>query len=104
MNTLIRRATFQLLCLALSLLAISPRPGLATDKHTEQKNQTPLQADALVKEVELMPFESVLPSPDGKWVAFAAGDPTKPIQFDYEGQRFTKSGFPMLASALDFSI
>ena len=83
---------------------MSPAPGLATDKHAVQKDQTPLQAEALVKEVELMPFESVLPSPDGKWVAFAAGDPTKPIQFDYEGQRFTKSGFPMLASALDFSI
>lgn len=104
LNTLIRRAAFQLVCLAVSLLLIAPAPGLSADKQGDQKDQTPLQAEALVKEVELMPYESVLPSPDGKWVAYAAGDPTKPIQFDYEGQRFTKSGFPMLASALDFSI
>jgi len=63
-----------------------------------------LAPESVVKDVDLFPFESILPSPDGKWVAYQAGDPSKPMQFDYPGQRFTKSGYPMLASALASSV
>lgn len=59
----------------------------------------PLSAEALVKEVELFPYEGITPSPDGKWIAYETNDPTKLIRFDYESQRYTKSGYPMLASA-----
>jgi dipeptidyl aminopeptidase/acylaminoacyl peptidase len=104
LNTLPRRQAIEFLLIALSLpiiwfMLVRPIPAGA-----QQTAQAPLQAEALIKEVELMPYESLLPSPDGKWVAYEAGDPTKPIQFDYEGQRFTKSGFPMLSSALAFSV
>ena len=54
----------------------------------------PLSPQALANEVELYPFEEILPSPDGKWLAFECSDPTRKIQLDYEGQRFTKSGRP----------
>ncbi|HWO30296.1 MAG TPA: hypothetical protein VNO32_15995, partial [Candidatus Acidoferrum sp.] len=60
---------------------------------------TPLSPEALVKEVELFPYEGITPSPDGKWIAYETSDPTKDIRFDYESQRFTKSGYPMLVSA-----
>ena len=60
---------------------------------------TPLSPEALVKEVELFPYEGITASPDGKWIAYETTDPTKDIRFDYESQRFTKSGYPMLASA-----
>jgi len=59
----------------------------------------PLSPEALVKEVELFPYEGITPSPDGKWIAYETSDPTKEIRFDYESQRFSKSGYPMLASA-----
>jgi len=59
----------------------------------------PLSPDALVKEVELFPFEGIIPSPDGQWIAYETNDPTKSIRFDYESQRFSKTGYPMLASA-----
>ena len=61
--------------------------------------RVPLAPEALVKEAELYPYEGILPSPDGKWVVFEASDPTKVIRFDYEGQRFLKTGYPMLAGA-----
>lgn len=64
----------------------------------------PLKPEALVKQVELFPFEGITPSPDGKWVAFESDDPTKDIRFDYENQRYTKSGYPMLASAAGANI
>jgi len=64
----------------------------------------PLTAEALVKQVELFPFEGIAASPDGKWVAFESDDPTKDIHFDYENQRYTKSGYPMLASAAGANI
>ena len=64
----------------------------------------PLSPQALANEVELYPFEGILPSPDGKWIAFETSDPTKKIQFDYESQRYTKSGYPMLASASAISV
>lgn len=66
--------------------------------------RVPLAAESVVKDVDLFPYESIMPSPDGKWVAYQAGDPLKPMQFDYEGQRYTKSGYPMLASALASSV
>jgi dipeptidyl aminopeptidase/acylaminoacyl peptidase len=59
----------------------------------------PLSPDALVKEVQFFPYEGIVPSPDGKWIAYETDDPTKSIRFDYESQRYTKSGYPMLASA-----
>ena len=59
----------------------------------------PLAPESLVKEVELYPYEGIVPSSDGKWIAFEASDPEKSIRFDYEAQRFTRSGFPMLAGA-----
>lgn len=65
---------------------------------------TPLSPQDLAKEVELYPFEGIVPSPDGKWVAYETSDPSKKIQFDYENQRFTKSGYPMLASATAMSV
>ncbi|HEY3929101.1 MAG TPA: prolyl oligopeptidase family serine peptidase [Candidatus Koribacter sp.] len=58
-----------------------------------------MKPEALVKQVETYPYEGIMPSPDGKWVAFETDDPTKNIRFDYENQRYTKSGYPMLASA-----
>jgi dipeptidyl aminopeptidase/acylaminoacyl peptidase len=66
--------------------------------------RVPLTPEALVRDVDLFSFESLLPSPDGKWIVFEAGDPSKHMQFDYVGQRSTKSGFPMLASALAFGV
>ncbi len=59
----------------------------------------PLSPEALVKEVELFPYEGIIPSPDGRWIAYETNDPTKAIRFDYESQRFSKTGYPMLASA-----
>jgi dipeptidyl aminopeptidase/acylaminoacyl peptidase len=58
-----------------------------------------LAPEVLVKETELYPYEGILPSPDGKWVVFEASDPAKKIRFDYEGQRFLKTGYPMLTGA-----
>jgi dipeptidyl aminopeptidase/acylaminoacyl peptidase len=69
-----------------------------------QAQRVPLAAESVVKDVDLFPYESILPSPDGQWVAYESSDPSKPMQFDYPGQRFTKSGFPMLASALATSV
>jgi len=65
---------------------------------------TQLSAEALVKEVELYPYEGITPSPDGNWIAYEASDPTRVIRFDYEGQRFAKSGYPMLAGASAISV
>ena len=65
---------------------------------------TPLSAEALAKEIALYPFEGIVPSPDGKWIAYETSDPTKKIQFDCERQRYTKSGDPMLASASAISV
>lgn len=59
-----------------------------------------LPPESLIKEVELFPYEGILPSPDGGWIAFEASDPSKPMQFDYPNQRFAKTGYPMLAGAL----
>ncbi len=102
------RCTSQLVFIAAILLPASAAANAANAPRRvvadPPDDSKALQAEALVKEVELLPEESILPSPDGRWVAFQAGDPTKPIQFDYEGQRFTKSGFPMLASAEAFSV
>ncbi|HWO34885.1 MAG TPA: hypothetical protein VNO32_39340, partial [Candidatus Acidoferrum sp.] len=64
----------------------------------------PLPPEALAKDVEIYPFEGIRPSPDGKWIAYETSDPTKSIRFDYEGQRFTKSGAPMLAGASAVSV
>ena len=64
----------------------------------------PLPPEALAKDVEIYPFEGITPSPDGKWIAYETSDPTKSIRFDYEGQRFTKSGAPMLAGASAVSV
>src|SRR5919201_3227800 len=60
----------------------------------------PLSPESLIKEAELFPYEGILPSPDGKWVAYEASDPGKPMQFDYPNQRFAKTGYPMLAGAV----
>jgi len=68
------------------------------------QDRVPLPPEAVVKDVEMLALESTTPSPDGKWVVFEAGDPTKPMRFDYPGQRYTKSGFAMNAGAQAFSI
>ena len=60
----------------------------------------PLSPESLIKEAELFPYEGILPSPDGKWIAYEASDPGKPMQFDYPNQRFAKTGYPMLAGAV----
>ncbi len=84
-------------CIGLLLPIFSGGQALA-------QQRVPLAAESVVKDVELFPYESIMPSPDGKWVAYQAGDPSKPMQFDYPGQRYTKSGYPMLASALASSV
>jgi dipeptidyl aminopeptidase/acylaminoacyl peptidase len=66
--------------------------------------RVPLAAESVVKDVDFFPYESILPSPDGQWVAYESSDPSKPMQFDYPGQRFSKSGAPMLAGALATSV
>jgi dipeptidyl aminopeptidase/acylaminoacyl peptidase len=65
---------------------------------------TALPAESLVKEVELYPYEGILPSPDGKMVAYEASDPDRVVRFDYEGQRFAKSGYPMLVGGSAISV
>ena len=82
-------------CLLLTLLLAVQVPAA---------DRVPLTPEALVRDVDLFSFESLLPSPDSKWIVFEAGDPSKHMQFDYVGQRSTKSGFPMLASALAFGV
>lgn len=82
-------------CLLLALLLAVQVPAA---------DRVPLTPEALVRDVDLFSFESLLPSPDNKWIVFEAGDPSKHMQFDYVGQRSTKSGFPMLASALAFGV
>ena len=66
--------------------------------------RVPLAPESVVKDVDLFAYESLLPSSDGQWVAYESGDPSKPIQFDYPGQRFAKSGYPMLVGALTTSV
>jgi dipeptidyl aminopeptidase/acylaminoacyl peptidase len=78
--------------------------ALAGDRVARADERVPLAAEDVVKDVDFFPYESISPSPDGKWVAFETGDPSKAMQFDYAGQRFTKSGYPMLASALAASV
>lgn len=71
---------------------------------TAARASVPLSAEALTKEAELYPYEGILPSPDGTWIAYEASDPLKPMRYEYEGQRFTNTGFPMLAGASACSV
>ncbi|MGH9712836.1 MAG: prolyl oligopeptidase family serine peptidase [Candidatus Acidiferrales bacterium] len=90
-------AWWSVACLGLLLLQSSLEPGPAAQR-------VPLPAESVVKDADLFAHESILPSPDGKWVTYIAGDPSKPMQFDFEGQRYTKSGYAMLAGALAQSV
>ena len=85
------------LFLAAALLLIT---GAA---HTQAQTK-PLAAESIVNDTDLFPFDSVTLSPDGKWITYVTSDPTKPMRFDYMGQRFAKSGYPMLAGAQAMSV
>ena len=84
-------------CAGMMISLLGAAPPLSAQR-------VPLSPESVVKDVDLFPYESILSSPDGKWVAYQAGDPSKPMRTDYVGQRFTKSGYPMLATALASSV
>jgi dipeptidyl aminopeptidase/acylaminoacyl peptidase len=88
------RATFLILMAALAAFAPSAAHG----------QSKPLAAESIVNDVDFFPMEAISPSPDGKWIAYLTADPTKPMRFDYVGQRFAKSGYPMLAGAQAMSV
>ena len=56
----------------------------------QAQRRVALPAESVVKDVELFPWESILPSPDGQLVAYQTSDPSKHMQFDYPSQTITK--------------
>jgi dipeptidyl aminopeptidase/acylaminoacyl peptidase len=61
--------------------------------------QTPLTAAMLTQETQFYADEAIVPSPDGRWIAFQTSNPANHVQMAAAYHRFTKTGYPLLASA-----
>ena len=55
---------------------------------------TPLSPEALAKEIALYLFEGIVPSPDGKWIAYETSDPTKKINLTTSASVTRSQGIP----------
>lgn len=55
----------------------------------------PIPIESVLTETTFDPYSGINPSPDGKWLAYDLSNSRETLAWDYPGQRFTRSGYPM---------